>query len=556
MGFPKLRSRVRRAVSWQEIFIPGGLPPDKSPQYLIRWFQVLALFALGAIFLKLVKLQVVEGASFRHRADENRVITRRLSANRGAILDRNGHSLVRNTPKYYRISPDSLITKDKFEPIDRDQALSLAVSDDQWIFFVSARDYPFSRALAPVLGYVGQIDEAELKRLAPTYVAGDVVGKLGIEAAYEAVLRGSPGLEMIEVNSIGELIRTIGRQDPLPGQDVRLSLDVGVQQRLYQLLEGYTGAAVVSDPQTGEILALVSRPSFDPNNIVSSLAEPNEPFFNRAIAGSYPPGSLFKIVTATTGLEEGVIDSDFTVEDTGEIRIGEYRYGNWYFDQYGRTEGTVNLVKAIQRSNDIFFYKVGEAVGPRLLAKWAKLFGLGQPTGIDLIGEADGLVPTPEWREKFIGSRWFLGNTYHYAIGQGDLLVTPLQMNQVVAAIAIGGQWCQPQLVKTSSENTNCRELSLSSNTISLITEGMKAACQTGGTAFPFFDFSSPVACKTGTAQFGDKENRTHAWFTVFAPADNPKIVVTVILEKAGEGSREAAPIARKVLDYWFSQHQ
>ena len=270
--------------------------------------------------------------------------------------------------------------------------------------------------------------------------------------------------------------------------------------------------------------------------------------FNRAIAGAYPPGSTFKIVTTAAGIEDGKIDKNTLFEDTGQIVVGDYTYRNWYFTQYGKTEGKIDVIGAIKRSTDTFFYKVGEWVGPEKLTIWAQKFGLGKKTGLDISGEALGLVPDPG------GRRWFLGNTYHLAIGQGDLLATPLQINMMTSVIANGGRLCRPAISDQLSATSNCQDLELKAETLRLVREGMKEACSPGGTAFPFFDFTPAVACKTGTAEFGDPQNRTHAWLTAFAPADDPEIVVTVLVEAGGEGSSVAAPIARKVLEEWFKE--
>lgn len=478
-----------------------------------------------------------------------------MAAPRGALLDREDNQLVRNVPSYKRLKPGTNLAQDQFEIITKDQALSLEGKEDEWIFLDVDREYIFGRALSPILGYVNEVDQQELDSLGPEYVRGDQVGKSGVEKLFESRLRGSPGTELLETNSMGKIVRTLGSKQPVNGQDIVLSLSLDLQQSLYTAMTDKIGAAVALNPQTGEILGLVTNPSFDPNNIKNSLQEANQPFFNRAVAGAYPPGSVFKPIVVTAGLEERVIDQDYQVEDIGEIRIDQYRYSNWYFDQYGKTEGQVDLIKALQRSNDIFFYKLGELIGPNDIAKWAELFGLGEKTDLDFPGEVPGLVPTPEWKRRHTGSRWFLGNTYHYSIGQGDLQVTPFQMALATTVFANGGRLCQPTIEKVGdTQQVSCQELGISIETLDIVKQGMIAACEPGGTAFPFFEFEPKVACKTGTAQFGDPEDRTHAWFTVFAPADNPKIVIIILLEKGGEGSYDAAPIAKQVLESWFTK--
>jgi penicillin-binding protein 2 len=329
-------------------------------------------------------------------------------------------------------------------------------------------------------------------------------------------------------------------------------MDLSLQQVLYEALGEHAGAGVALDPRTGEVLALVSKPTYDPNNISASLALENQPFFNRALSGMYAPGSTFKMITAVAALEEGEIDAGSRFQDTGELVVGEYRFGNWLFDEHGRTEGEVDVVKAIARSNDIFFYQIGSLVGAEKMADWARLFGFGGNWNLTAWGAGSGLVPDPEWKLATKRERWYLGNTYHMAIGQGDVLATPLQVAVMTAAIARGGVVCAPRFERVEDQFSGCAQLNLDTDTIGLIQAGMTQACQPGGTGAPFFDFSPQVACKTGTAQQGGEEDLPHAWFTLYAPATNPEIVVTVLVEQGGQGSQVAAPVAKKALEYWF----
>ena len=382
---------------------------------------------------------------------------------------------------------------------------------------------------------------------------GDLVGRTGIEETYDERLRGIDGGEIFEVNTLGERIREVGQIKPIPGRDIHLSLDAELSKVAFAALEGRPGAVVASEVKTGQVLVLVSSPSFNPEKLEPEiLTDEEKPLFNRAISGIYPPGSVFKIVTASAGVEEDKVDEKTTYEDKGLIQVGEYVYKNWYFSQYGKTEGVIDLVQAIKRSTDTFFYKVGEWVGANKLSDWAKAFGFGRLTGIDISAEAEGLVPSPKWKEKIIGERWFLGNTYHFAIGQADLLTTPLQVNMMTSVIANKGKLCQPFVQQQNSPV--CQDLKLKAETLRLVREGMKEACSTDGTAFPFFDFQPSTACKTGTAEFGDAEGRTHAWLTAFAPTNNPEIVVTALVEAGGEGSYVAAPIVKKVIEAWFKK--
>jgi penicillin-binding protein 2 len=251
---------------------------------------------------------------------------------------------------------------------------------------------------------------------------------------------------------------------------------------------------------------------------------------------------------ATAGLETGVIDKETLIEDTGVVKVGDYSYRTWS----SRNDGMVDIVKAIRRSNDIFFYKLGEMLGVDNIKKWANKFGFGKKTGVELMGEVEGIVPDDEWKRLIKGEPWYLGNTYHLSIGQGDLDVTPIQINQMTNIIANNGVKCKMSILKDSK--VECEDIGISNEIINIVAEGMKQACHSGGTAWPLFNFKTELACKTGTAEVGDGSNDTHAWLTAFAPADNPQISITVMVERGGEGSDVAAPIVGDILKEWFDE--
>lgn len=466
------------------------------------WFYWLLILVIGIFSVRLVYLQIWEAKYYRLLADENRIKQEILPAERGKILDRFGEVLT------------------------------------------------LSEANAHVLGYVGEVSEEEVDK----FYLGAVVGKMGLEKQYDQRLRGRDGLSILEQDAEGKVLRELRRIEPVKGEGLLTTLDAGLQKKAFELMDRRKGAVVVSDPNNGEILALVSSPGFDAGNLPKFLNDKDLPLFNRAISGEYPPGSTFKVVTATAALEEGKIEEMTKIEDTGEIVIGPYRYTNWYFTQYGKKEGWINIVKALARSNDIFFYRLGEYLGINALADWARYFGLGSVAGIDLEGEAKGLMPDPEWKKQAMKEDWYTGDTFITAIGQGHVLTTPLQINQMISIIANHGLLCQSFLVGGS----NCRKLDISEKTINLVTEGLKQVCEAGGTAWPFFDFPVGVAGKTGTAEFGQQEDKakikTHAWFSGFAPVEKPEIAVTVLLEGAGEGSYQAAPAAKEIFKYWFER--
>jgi penicillin-binding protein 2 len=306
----------------------------------------------------------------------------------------------------------------------------------------------------------------------------------------------------------------------------------------------------------------------------------NQPFLNRAISGVYPPGSTFKLVVAAAGLSNKIIDENWQVEDTGILKVGEFSFSNWYYTEYGGRDGQVNIVKGIKRSNDIFFYKLAEKIGVDKISQTAVKFGLNRRLGIDLQGEASGTVPTREWKLKEIGEQWYLGDTYHYGIGQGFLLTTPLQVNGWTSVIANDGLLYTPHILKNQKPIVIGQNL-LDDNSMKLIRQGMIEACSPGGVAWPLFQFrvhnsklkidgkdilgvdlasgsadtrQITIACKTGTAEHGTADTKPHAWITLFAPAYNPQIVVTVLSESSGEGSIVAAPIAKKILEEWFTR--
>lgn len=511
------------------------------------------LVLLGRLF----ELQIILGAKNRQIAEGNRIKKIVNPAPRGIIFDRNKKPLVRNVP-VFRL--EQLECQNKlsgcFQTISRDEALRIEVEGGQDLDRLRVdvgRDYLFGKSLAHVLGYLGEVNPKEVEK--GHWRPGDLIGRTGIEEKYEEKLRGQNGGEIFEVDADGNQVREIGKAEPMAGEDLFLSIDAKLSQVAFEALDNRPGAVVVTEAKTGQVLVLVSSPAFDPNKITAEdLADKRKLFFNRAVGGVYPPGSVFKIVTSAAGIEEGKVDHKTTYEDKGFIQIGEYVYSNWYFNQYGKTEGEIDLVRAIKRSTDTFFYKVGEWVGARRLASWGKSFGLGRKTEIDLPSESEGLVPDPDWKEKTTGERWFLGNTYHFAIGQADLLATPLQVNMMTSVIANNGKLCHPKILDSSAQ-PECQDLQLKEETLRLIKEGMIEACSPEGTAWPLFHFQPQIACKTGTAEFGDPQDRTHAWLTAFAPVDNPKIVITALIEAGGEGSDVAAPVVKKVMEAFSWQN-
>lgn len=572
---------------------------DNPPGLKIREYLPLLVLLVATLLLlgKLVTLQIFQGSYYKQLSDSNRIRTYVIPAPRGVIFDRNGKPLVYNTPGFRQILKDN-----KVVILPKDEALAKIAQGERNIGVASLRQYPYKDAMAHVLGYIGQISAEELKSTQYAgYHANEWLGKSGIERTYEYLLRGTDGKQLIEVDATGKILRSLGQTDPFAGQDITLTIDMPLQQAAYDATSGIEKGAVIASTPDGQILSMVSRPSFDPNlftlddsyeasstsayeDVSAILTDGDgQPLLNRAIGGVYPPGSTFKLITAAAGLDTHIIDDTYSVVDTGVLKIGEFSFANWFYTSYGRTEpGAVNVVKAISRSNDIFFYKLAEKITVDKLAVVAKKFKLGTTLGIDLDNEAEGLVPTKEWKEKTIKEKWYLGDTYHFGIGQGYLLTTPLQVNAWTQAIAHGGTLVRPHFLQTENTQTLASNL-ISEKTIHVIRQGMVDSCATGGVAWPFFDFKVKnaklkvdgknifsagnasgsadmkrivVACKTGTSQHGGEDTLPHSWITLFAPAYNPTIVLTVLAESSGEGSNIAGPIARKVLEAYFTNLQ
>ncbi len=578
--------------------LSGGKGVSYKEYRLREYFlPVFLVLIASGLLLRLFFIQILKGDYYRKLSDGNRIRTISVYAPRGAILDRNGKSLVYNTPGFRK----NVLGKTKL--LSTEEALTLISKGEKNLEVDTLRYYPYEEVFSHVLGYIGQISKEELREERfSDYRQSDLIGKSSIENEYELFLVGTDGKELIEVDSLGREIRRLGRTDPIPGQDIILNLDFNIQKAAFEASKKIKkGAVIVSSPY-GEILALISKPSFDPNlftmgesyrtsssssyrDLSSILSDgKNQPLLNRAIGGIYPPGSTFKLVVAASGLSNKIIDQNFTVEDTGRINVGTFSFSNWYFTQYGRTDGIVNIVKGIKRSNDVFFYKLGEKIGVDKISQTAANFGLGEKTGIDLSGESSGLVPTPLWKEKELGENWYLGDTYNYSIGQGFILTTPLQVNSWTGTIANGGDLYRPHLMKNDKSNKPVEKGVIPRDAVELIREGMRQSCSPGGVAWPLFEFTvknsklkvdgrnyleAPkatvssdfkdyrkisMACKTGTAEHGGKETLPHAWITLFAPAYDPEIVVTILSEESGEGSNVAAPIAKKILEDYFGR--
>ncbi len=594
-----------------------GMAPRRFTLFAVGVTVIIALFN-G----RLVQLQLAHGGDLRAAAEENRIRLEPITASRGIIYDRHGTPLVRNVPNIaVQVIPADLPARDdemqrlgaslagllgepeealgaelralraaSFVPqplrdqVPYDTARQIKLVEASLpgvrVVATATREYLRGAALSMVLGYTGKITkemyDAEVEQ---PYQLTAQVGKEGIERQYERQLRGMDGKKQVEVNALGKERRVVASQPPQPGADLSLTIDADLQQRAQELLDGKVrdlgipgGSLVAVDPQSGAVLALVSTPTFDSNAFVRGmepdayaalLADARQPLFHRAIAGQYPPGSTIKPSIAAAALAEKVITPTTTVLSTGGIRIGPWFFPDWRAGGHGVTD----VRKAIADSVNTFFYTIGggtetvTGLGVTRIAKYLQRFGFGSPLGIDLPGEEGGFVPTPEWKQRVKNERWYVGDTYHLAIGQGDLLVTPLQMASVTAAIANGGTLYQPHLVQRigrpgatpSPIPQTVREQQLvDADSIQVVREAMRQTV-TSGSAKAAQRVPVAVAGKTGTAQFGS-EKRTNAWFTAFAPYDHPQIALAVILEAGGEGSTNALPVATELLQWYFRE--
>src|SRR3989344_2257068 len=561
---------------WQDGFLPNFRPSfikDSISSWRVLITACIILISLFGLFLRLFHLQIIEGATFRGLADSNRIHSRIIHAPRGVIYDRNGKVLAESNPGYR--------LEGRF--VGHDEALRLEATGHQGYDKLETdtiRSYPMSEVTSHILGYVSEITESELKSDEfKDYKIGDKLGRAGVEQVYERYLKGTDGAEIIEVDSTGKKLRSLRRIEPIPGHNLHLSIDADLQNQAYnRLKEAVTkvgsccGSVIAENPKTGEILAMVSLPTFDGNSftdptksqLVSAyFTSQFSPLLNRAIAGTYPPGSTFKIASSLAALGSGRITASTVIEDTGVINLGPYTFANWYFTQHCRKEGMVDIVRALERSNDTFFYKVGELVGEKALADAARKMGMGKKLGIDLPGEVEGLIPSDEWKRQVLDEVWFPGDSLHMAIGQGFLLATPLQVLAQTSYIAANGKLYKPYLVTAISRSDGSFIKRIVPQLLSadlfpkehllLVKQGLERVTKQGGTAWPFFNFSIPTAGKTGTAEFGDPRDRTHAWYTSYAPVDDPQLSVTALVEAGGEGSTVASPVVKHIYTWYFN---
>ncbi|MCR5346979.1 MAG: penicillin-binding protein 2 [Fretibacterium sp.] len=561
---------------------------------LEKRLKILLSCLLGSMLFLLAGLyycQIYQGDKYVRLAYNNRLRLIRFTAPRGEIFDRNGVPLAVNETTFSIMGyPMDLNTPEKLEKfstvlirhgipmtvsnleqiikkqrqapyrvmrlvpnLTMPQMADLAADADfpleLFPLSVWRRTYPAGAMAANVLGYVAEISEEELKAHAENgYLGGDLIGKAGIERSYEKFLRGEAGEEAIEVDARGRRVRTLDSHPAIKGEDLHLTLDMGVQKQAGELLKNYRGALVAMDVRTGAILALASSPTYDNNPLAWGVSgqewrriaeNPSRPMMNRAISGIYPPASTFKAFMSISALEEDVITSSTTFNCAGALRVANRSFRCWRHSGHGPE----NVLTALQHSCDVFFYQVGLRMGIERLIKWGRRFQLGQLTGVDLPGEQPGVIAGPEWKQRRFRESWYQGDTVNYSIGQGYILMTPLQIARVYAAIANGGKLVTPHLCALSYQKP--RDLHLTPEKLALVQKGLEYVVSRG-TGSRAGRFGVTVAGKTGTAQ--NAHGPDHALFVGYAPAEAPRYVAAAVIEAGEHGSSVASPMVGALL--------
>ena len=588
---------------------------DKG-KVLIRRSLIMALIKfllLMVIIARLYYLQVYQADRYKTLADENRISTRLLVPPRGIIFDRNGVTIASNQQNFQALivaeqAPNVQETLDAFKKImplseAEEERIKKDLKRNRSFVPIKIRDnlsweevsriqlnapdlpgividegltryYPFGAGMAHILGYVSSVSDKDVKDDPLLEVPGFKIGKSGIEKYLEKALRGESGNLKLEVNAYGRIMKEIERVDGIPGKDVQLTIDSRLQQKAFELFGEESGAAVLLDVHTGEILAFVSAPSFDPNMMTQGLSTEDwnallhnerNPLTDKAISGQYSPGSTFKMIVALAALEAGVIKPETRTYCAGKMFLGNHAFHCWKKEGHGH----LNVVEASQHSCDIFFYETAQKLGIEKIADMARRFGLGSKINIGLENEKAGLIPDKEWKLRRFGEPWQQGESLISGIGQGYILTTPLQLATMTARLVNGGYEIKPTFLKVSDgEKSKIRKIDVSPTNLELIKEGMYAVVnKPGGTAWRSqFDYHGQrMGGKTGTTQVrritmkerreGIKKEselpwrlRNHALFVGYAPHDNPKYAVAVLVEHGGGGSSVAAPLAGKIL--------
>lgn len=592
-SFGSLRDGEERATVNRRIWLLAGL----------------MLLAISGVLGRFAQLQLSDHAAYAARAENNRVRLQAIAPNRGLILDRHGRVLAENRPAYRLVMvpervPDRpqafkeidrlvglsqtereqaearIASSRRFQPItikgnlDEQEVAALALDrhrlDGLEIEPYLIRHYPYGEALAHVVGYVARLDPSDLERLDESdYRATTHAGRTGLERYYEDRLHGTSGVERVETNAQGRMIRVLERTDPVPGEDLRISLDLDLQLTAIEALGDHPGAVVAMDIASGEILTLVSKPGFDPNLFVNGISHaayrellesPYRPLFNRFLAGGYEPGSTIKPYVALAGLDAGAITAATRIFSSGAYRLpGHSReYGDWRDGGHG----WVDLEAALAESVNTYFYDLANTIGIDRISRELALFGFGQPTGIDLLGETSGVLPSRSWKRRTLNEAWFPGETLITGIGQGFTVATPLQLAYAVATLAGRGRAAPPRLLATRPA---ALQVDHADAHWTAVLTGMHAVVHGSRGSARAIAATLPVEIggKSGTAQVFSRPDegeikaedlpwflRNHALFIAFAPYDQPRIAIAVVAEHGGGGSSVAAPVAARVLEH------
>ncbi|MDD4902081.1 MAG: penicillin-binding protein 2 [Patescibacteria group bacterium] len=602
----------------------------------LNFFIIFIIVFSGLLLARVAWLQVIKGDYYSSMAEGNSVRTARIEAKRGIIYDRTGRPLVRNAANFIlylipsempfdpekrneilakagaMIFPDDAAKKEallnslrgelvKIVPGSADYSRPIFIIDKldydkAMLVYLSADDMPGIvlstkdlrqyltggvLSLSHILGYTGKVSDTDLERYGKDYSPIDYIGKAGVENSWESTLKGKSGFSKIEVDALGSAKKVLSEQPAVNGSDLQLSIDYDLQKKAEEILNARLKAAkienkaavVIMDPNNGEILTLISLPSYDNTLFARGITAdeygalvnaPDNPLFDRSISGEYPSGSTVKMVIAAAALQEKVISEHTTVNSTGGIHVNQWFFPDWLSGGHGITD----VRRALAWSINTFFYYIGGGyenfvgLGVDRIAKYLLLFGLGMETGIDLPNESPGFVPSKAWKEQVRGESWYIGDTYHLAIGQGDLLVTPLQNANWTAVFANHGTLYQPHVVKAVLTNNDqtitpvapkiIRQNMVDPYNIEVVRQGMRQVV-TSGSAQKLQSLPVEAAAKTGTAQWGT-DKVPHAWFTAFAPYKNPEIVVTVLVEEGIEGSQIALNVAQDIMQYYFTR--
>ena len=588
---------------------------NRLPQTRLAIVSYFIVGMIGVLLLGFWKLQVIDSDKYGQMAEQNRVRSIPIIAPRGRMLDRDGRVLVDNRPSFsvLLLRDDPKLVEQylpaisdglgvpiddlhdqlqntrnlpKFQPIVIKPEASSADLDFieshrsdipvLEMLSVSRRRYLPNGFLAHATGYVGEASETQIENSNGKLRPGDVVGKFGLERQYNDILMGTDGMRRVIVNSIGKEVDHLTQQDPIPGKQIQLSIDMDLQQVAEQSLGQRPGAVVALDPRTGEVLAMVSRPTPDPNDFAVRISakewkqlneDPLKPLLNRAIQAQLAPGSVFKIVTATAMLEDRQIPESFTTYCPGYGTFYGRQFKCWvYSSKKGPTShGSTDLHEAILKSCDVFFYTIGMKMGIDRLSYYGDKMGIGHKTGIDLPSEEAGLMPSEAWVERVFHRKWYAGETISVAIGQGAITTTPVQLARIIGGLASGGDFKQPHLLKDAKDVPDQR-FALSEHTIERITDGMYGVVnQPGGTGGQLRLAGIELSGKSGTAQvigYGtraklskQKKFEDNAWFVGYAPRRNPEICVAVLVQESGQHGGEAAgPVVRDIVKAYYDK--